>query len=60
MRIACIIAALGLAGCATTVPVDVGCTVYGESRADMPRPLGSGDLAGWVAVLDSRMTAACR
>lgn len=47
-------------GCATTMSGgDAGCISYGEARIDMPRPLGAGPLASWVADLDDRMTGAC-
>jgi len=48
-------------GCAKTiVSGDAGCQSYGEARLSMPRPLGFGPLAEWVADLDDRMTGACR
>jgi hypothetical protein len=51
---------LALTACAAAVVADAGCTAYGELRLTMPRPLGDDPLALWVAVLDSRMTGACR
>lgn len=48
-----------VAACPSTVVADAGCT-YGVQRAQMPRPLGEGALASWVAVTDSAMTEACR
>lgn len=51
---------LVLTACAAGAIVDAGCNAYGEMRLTMPRPLGEGPLAEWVAVLDSRMTGACR
>lgn len=47
------------AACAAAA-IDAGCSAYGEMRLSMPRPLGAGPLAEWVARLDSRMTGACR
>ena len=50
-----------MTGCAqTTASGDAGCASYGEARLSMPRPLGVGPLASWVADLDDRMTGACR
>lgn len=63
MRLAWVAAMLGLAACADTgrsVVTDSGCAAYAEVRADMPRPVGTGPLAEWVAATDSRMTGACR
>lgn len=48
-------------GCVgTTVGGDAGCESYAEARLEMPRPLGVGPLAEWVADTDDRMTGACR
>ena len=50
-----------MTGCARTMASgDAGCRSYGEARLHMPRPLGDGPLAGWVADLDDRMTGTCR
>lgn len=52
---------LALAAC--TVPAvspDAGCATYGEVRTAMPRPLGTGPLAEFIAVTDAAMTAACK
>lgn len=51
---------LAMTACAAAVAIDAGCDAYGEVRLTMPRPLGDGPMASWVAVLDARMTAACR
>lgn len=48
------------ASCTATVVADAGCATYGVQRAQMPRPLGEGSLASWVAVTDSAMTGTCR
>lgn len=52
---------LALTAC-TPAPLtgDVGCTLYQAQRGDMPRPIGSGPLAEWVAGLDAAMTGGCR
>jgi hypothetical protein len=53
--------ALWVGGCsAAPLPTDAGCAAYGEARLDVPRPLGGGPLAAWVADLDDRMTGTCR
>lgn len=54
-----LIAFLILTACAGAAVIDAGCNAYGEARLTMPA-LGAGPLSQWVAVLDSRMTAACR
>jgi hypothetical protein len=52
-----------LTACAeTTVSGDAGCASYGEARQSMP---GDADQLpdnwlGWVASIDTRMTATCR
>ena len=46
-----------LSGC---VAGDAGCMGYAESRLTMPRPLPNDGLGQWIAVLDGRMTGACR
>ncbi len=56
----CFTSLLVAQSCTTTVVADAGCAVYGAQRAQMPRPLGEGALAVWVAVTDSAMTGACR
>ena len=48
---------IALSACARP---DAGCMAYGEARLTMPRPLGEGPLAEWVAAQDDRMTGACR
>lgn len=48
-----------LTACAAAVAIDAGCTAYGEARLTMP-PLGTDPLSEWVAILDTRMTRACR
>lgn len=50
---------LALSGC-TVASLDAGCATYGARRVDMPRPVGTGPLADWVAVTDAAMTGACR
>ena len=60
-RLATLLALLLISGCATTTVVgDAGCVSYGEARLTMPRPLGDGPLATWIAALDDRMTGTCR
>lgn len=55
------LALLLMSGCATTmVSGDAGCMSYGEARLSLPRPLGDGALAAWVADLDDRMTGSCK
>ena len=51
--------ALALTACAAPVP-DAGCLTYGAARPSMPRPVGTGPLAEWVATLDDAMTGSCR
>lgn len=63
MRLAWVAAMLGLAACADTgrpVVTDSGCVAYAEARSGLPRPIGTGPLAEWVATTDSRMAGACR
>lgn len=48
-----------LSGC-VNIAGDAGCNGYAESRLNMPRPLPNDALGQWVAVLDGRMTGACR
>lgn len=55
-----IVVGMIVASCTPTVVADAGCATYGAQRAQMPRPLGEGPLASWVAVTDSAMTGACR
>lgn len=55
-----IVVGMIVSACAPTVIADAGCATYSAQRAQMPRPLGEGSLAAWVAVTDSAMTGACR
>lgn len=59
-RLAVLLAALALTACSGPLTGDVGCTLYQAQRGDMPRPIGSGPLAEWVAGLDAAMTGGCR
>lgn len=63
MKPAWIVALVGLAACAATGHgggADAGCAAWAEARGQMPRPVGTGPLAEWVAATDGRMTGACR
>lgn len=50
---------LVLTACAGALAVGAGCNAYGEMRLTMPT-LGADPLSEWVALLDARMTGACR
>lgn len=50
---------LVLTACAATLAVGAGCAAYGEARLSMP-PLGNDPVSQWVALLDGRMTGACK
>lgn len=51
---------LVLTACAGAIGIDAGCSAYANARITMPRPLGTGPLDQWVAVLDATMTGVCR
>lgn len=58
---AAVLALILTSGCVKTMAAgDAGCASYGEARLSMPRPVGAGPLAEWVADLDDRMTGTCR
>jgi hypothetical protein len=59
-RMAILATAVLTACTAPAVSPDAGCAAYGEARTAMPRPLGAGPLAEYIAVTDAAMTAACR